>query len=563
MDLLVAILTGGIGLLVILAALYMQNEGKPGRTAGVPKPRGSNITPKGTVVQKSRSKKKKTSKKKKNNSAKKNSAKKETKAAAPAAAESAPVAELESKTSKKKNKKQKKVEDLAQAVTSKDGISGLSGSTFADEGADDGSWTVKKSKVQNKKPSASRQADSQDATTIPCHNIGLLIGRGGSTIGDLQARHNVKIDTPDNGSNSNKITVKGDKANVDACVAEIGTMMGSSESSSQPLAQEHAARIIGKGGSTIQRLQTESGCDISVKRERGTIEYRGSAEEIAAAKALVKEIVAEAGTYVAPEAEEKFDVKSTHVGLIVGRKGATINKLREGGAKIELPKGKNFCVVSGTKVAVKEAVAAIKKIIKTADSQITVSIPLPEGMIALAIGKGGKTINKVRDDTGANVSIKEEEQAIEFRGDKNQCAAAKAAYAIIFTPRVDSAFRPLPDGVEFELITVPTRLVGSIIGARGKNINTIKAETKASLDFNKKGGVDAADNCRLSGTKEAIAAAKVMVLDQVVKLEAKDAAKAAAAAEQDDEDAATPEPQAAQEWVDYDGADGADEQAWE
>jgi polyribonucleotide nucleotidyltransferase len=66
----------------------------------------------------------------------------------------------------------------------------------------------------------------------------------------------------------------------------------------------------------------------------------------------------------------------------------------------------------------------------------------------------------------------------------------------------------LPDGHVVESIDLPGYAIGSIIGKGGSNIKALEADTGASVDIKRGEGADGGDACKVTGPKEAVAAAE-------------------------------------------------------
>lgn len=151
-------------------------------------------------------------------------------------------------------------------------------------------------------------------TQVDKSKHGIIIGKGGATIKDLENKYGVKIVLPKDDSNT--ITVNGDKA-ADA-VAAIQELVGggkkasksepvskatSSSSSSKAseakaskvlkIAEEDHKYIVGPGGATIKAIREETGCDVQITTKPDQVTISGPDDKaVKKAEKRVKEAIA-------------------------------------------------------------------------------------------------------------------------------------------------------------------------------------------------------------------------------------------------------------------------------
>ena len=133
---------------------------------------------------------------------------------------------------------------------------------------------------------------------------GLVIGKSGATIRELQESTGAKLDIPKDQATA-VVNISGSKEAVAKATAQIKKLL---ESQTNPAAAfeggtpvsigPHASRIIGKGGATIKRIRAETGAELMIPRDGdpndGTVLLKGTDEAVAAAKAMVEKIIADA-----------------------------------------------------------------------------------------------------------------------------------------------------------------------------------------------------------------------------------------------------------------------------
>ncbi|KAF6259844.1 hypothetical protein COO60DRAFT_964922 [Scenedesmus sp. NREL 46B-D3] len=188
-------------------------------------------------------------------------------------------------------------------------------------------------------------------------------------------------------------------------------------------------KLIGKGGTTIQQLQATTSTSIQIDQEGNEfadakkVTVRGSAENVASAKAQIKQVLEEAVQPGEGEVEERVNCPSTLVGRIIGRGGETIRSLQGGsGAHIlvdqNYPEGADsrVVVIKGRPDSVQRATAMVKELISgepgTASQIIakhgvgsTVTLQCPRGIVGRVIGKGGETIKGLQRKYHVSIQI--------------------------------------------------------------------------------------------------------------------------------------------------------------
>lgn len=136
--------------------------------------------------------------------------------------------------------------------------------------------------------------------------FGLVIGRGGETIRAVQKEFDVQINTD---APNNQIKIRGSKKNAKAAVAKYTALLAKQKAAGPfgPLADgakfeiiqvadNLKGRVIGTGGSSIKKLQADTGAKIDFARKGSDAGCRisGTDEQITHAKKLIDEIKAEA-----------------------------------------------------------------------------------------------------------------------------------------------------------------------------------------------------------------------------------------------------------------------------
>ena len=215
---------------------------------------------------------------------------------------------------------------------------------------------------------------------------GLVIGKSGATIRELQESTGAKLDIPKDQATA-VVNISGSKEAVAKATAQIKKLL---ESQTNPAAAfeggtpvsigPHASRIIGKGGATIKRIRAETGAELMIPRDGdpndGTVLLKGTDEAVAAAKAMVEKIIADAadsdarygGGGALPEGSIMIEVDCPDyaVGSIIGKAGANVKALQaDTGAKVDIKRGSGKVQISGSEEAVAKAKEAVEATIQS------------------------------------------------------------------------------------------------------------------------------------------------------------------------------------------------------
>jgi rRNA processing protein Krr1/Pno1 len=226
-----------------------------------------------------------------------------------------------------------------------------------------------------------------------------------------------------------------------------------------------------------------------------------------------------ADVIVVPKQIEEVVVDVKKVPMIIGSKGATINRIRElTGVEIELPKereatGTCIVTITGPEEGLKLATKAVKDLsIKGYSSVLSDTGDFKEGSILVhsmylseIIGKNGSCIRAIQDNTNTKFYVppdmpKEEKpthKRINIAGPKDKVAIAKDLVKELMTFYHTSVTHP---GFVHEEMNVDPTLYNHIIGARGSEIKHIQNNFKVSVYIPNSDSVT--QNVLIVGTRE-------------------------------------------------------------
>ena len=362
--------------------------------------------------------------------------------------------------------------------------------------------TGRKENVEEAKRRLLAQADKlADETSIvlkvPAELHGNIIGQGGKYVTRLQDTYGVRINFPSaqSASSSNgtstpvegeskaspsaranqkpdEVVIKGGKKGVEGARQEMLELLEYEKElnnvTTLSVSSKSIARIMGKGGATINQIRDETEAQVDVDREedegKGTtnIRLRGTKKAIAAAKEAILAISKEV------DAEETYTLKiaAEHHGLLIGPQGQNIRDLiiKAGGpedAKVSsqfvlFPKRGDK---AGDEVTVRGPGALARKIrdelqaaAKVLDERVVYGVIVAPQAQRMLIGRGGSRQSELQSQygvrlvfpgwkeyatTGAPINASElsngtDENVVKISGSQESCKALAAEIASSF-----------------------------------------------------------------------------------------------------------------------------------
>ena len=300
--------------------------------------------------------------------------------------------------------------------------------------------------------------------------------------------------------------------------------------------------IIGSGGSTLNAVIGE---DKIVDVQLGTsklnennnsrnkkdlkeneISIRGPKEEVERVANEIRKIANEAENHhLIYGHETELIVNSQFVAHIVGKNGTSISKLRESlDVQIDInqrlqndnKKGVQKAVIkiTGRKENAEEAKRRLSSLVELLADQTTEKLNIAKQYHASLIGSGGKYAIRLEEKHGVRITFpKNDDQSdnseVIIKGGKKGVSQAKSE---------------LLEALEFEKennntlnISIPSSAIARIVGKGGYQINEIKENSLAQIDFDRS-SQGPKTTIILKGTKKAINNAKneiLKIIDQI------------------------------------------------
>lgn len=257
---------------------------------------------------------------------------------------------------------------------------------------------------------------------------------------------------------------------------------------------EGVKAIIGKGGSTIQKIQATSGCKIDASIANATVRITGPSDnQVQQAATLCRHAVF-------GEAQEVIELETTtKVMLVMGQSFQKIRQFQEesGGAKLDIAKNSTTLRISGPTAAVQRAKQAVLTWLQHCQG-ITMPIPTYDNLdsIGAIYGKGGSTIRAIQEKTGSFIHVDDKAYTVQILGVPS---AVRQALAMVQQAMNDGCL--LKEGDIKVTISLGKRGGPSVIGRGGSMIRQLEVNHKCNVRV-------MGDSCVIMGSPENVASAK-------------------------------------------------------
>ncbi|KAF7321750.1 hypothetical protein MKEN_00696700 [Mycena kentingensis (nom. inval.)] len=409
---------------------------------------------------------------------------------------------------------------------------------------------------------------AKDAADVKSENISVekrwhdaVVGRGGTTLNAIIGEDktlSIKVGKEANDpSGEDVISLRGASGDVDRAVKEILKIVEdakndeivNSYSTEFDVDREYVGRIVGAQGAGVNKLRDQLGVKVDVsdevddkdtgKKKKGThqkskVKITGRKENVEEAK---KRILAQIER-LADETSEILKIPAQYHSSLIGQSGKYAIRLEDKySVKITFPRqsaengeGKTREVLKADEVLVKggkKGVAGAKSELLEAvefekESNNVIKFTVPNRAVARILGKGGASINEIKDQTDALIDVdKSAEDSsmtnITLRGTKKAIAAAKAAILAIADTVTEETTAIVP---------VESKFHRTLIGAGGQGLREIVTRCGGPSDPKLQAGLirfprpgDAAiDEVRLRGEPKLVAKLKEELEKEVARL---------------------------------------------
>merc|ERR1719292_3941 len=349
-----------------------------------------------------------------------------------------------------------------------------------------------------------------------------IIGKGGSTINKIKSETDVTINIPDTDSGVTVIRIEGNKAGVEKASKELNGMVDKMENEKEKdliIENRFHRQLIGPKGENIEKIRKDfanvqiSFPDLGVKSD--IVKLRGPKKDVDDCGKYFNKILKEMQ-------ESSYQVKvpifKQFHKYVIGKGGANIRRIRdETDTKIDLPDSgsdSDMITITGKKENVVKAVEAIQQIQSEMANIVAKEIMIPAKIHNTVIGAGGKLIQSIMSECGG--------VAIKFPENGSGSDKVTVRGPVEDVEKAIKLLRELSDekqlsGVSAEIKAKPQHHK-FLIGRAGCHIQKIRDDTGARIIFPGPNDADR-ESITIIGTKEAVAAAKVIVEARVKELD--------------------------------------------
>jgi len=324
------------------------------------------------------------------------------------------------------------------------------------------------------------KANSVSTVLVPCpswlHRY--IIGKKGAGIQKITADlclDKVHVDFCDD----NTIRVEGPPEDVEKAKKEItqqaNLLISSTGFAEISVDAKYHKHIIGKGGSTVNRLKDE--CDVTINipdsdTHTTVIRIEGNKVGVEKAKAELTAMVDK----MENEKEKDQIIENRFHRQLIGPKGENIQRIREDFSAVQisfpdLGVKSDIVKLRGPKEDVDKCSKFLTKQVRDLqESNYQIKVPIYKQFHKFVIGKGGQNIRKIRDETETRIDLPDsgsDSDMITITGRKEKVALAQE--------RIQKIQSEMADIVSKDIM-VPAKIHNMMIGAGGKLIQSIMSE---------------------------------------------------------------------------------------
>uniref|UniRef100_A0A0N4ZAE0 Vigilin n=1 Tax=Parastrongyloides trichosuri TaxID=131310 RepID=A0A0N4ZAE0_PARTI len=286
-----------------------------------------------------------------------------------------------------------------------------------------------------------------------------IIGNKGEAINKLRHQYpSVSIGVPDASSKSDIINIRGDKVEVDKVFNFLTKLqkelVESNYQEAVPIFKEFHKHIIGKGGSTINKIRDDTSTKIEIPIDGSSddkILVTGKKENVKKAVDLLTKIQNEQSNIISIEVVIPSKAKTRFA--YNGRRLLADVEKECGNVFFSIPKDKNEkIVIRGPKEFVSIAEKQVTDLLNTLNEQTEeVSIKAQPSFHKFLIGKAGAKVKKIRENfPSVRILFPDEKDekadVIQIVGKKDEVQAVKA----LFEQQIEELKQTVESSVEIE-----------------------------------------------------------------------------------------------------------------
>ncbi|KAG8302743.1 hypothetical protein J6590_025018 [Homalodisca vitripennis] len=297
-----------------------------------------------------------------------------------------------------------------------------------------------------------------------------LFGPFQETLNKLKAETGANINIPPPSVDKTELSISGEKEGVAAAKARIIQIWKDMEERCTTVSVEVAKPqhrfIVGPRGSGIQEILQKAGVSVEMPPNdsgsgQGTITLRGPQDKLGQALNMVYE----KGSSMQMETLDAPEWLHKH---IIGRKGENIRKITGDHPKVHVELADGKVKLEGPTKEVKQVKDQLEAVLKDLISNMTyTTLTVDSKHSKHIIGKSGANINRIKEQTDAQISISEFSGVSNIRIEGNKQGVEQAKQEL------EELIAKLENEKEKDVI-IEQRLYRKIIGQKGEKIKEIR-----------------------------------------------------------------------------------------
>ncbi|KAK4945406.1 hypothetical protein LTR10_015301 [Elasticomyces elasticus] len=359
-----------------------------------------------------------------------------------------------------------------------------------------------------------------------------LIGKQGANIKALREKHDVDIDTRENG----QITIQGPQKKAEACKTEILRLAKQWEDEvnfSIKIDPKYHGMLVGRNGENLQKIQSKVDNVVRIdfpkaSKANDDVSAADNASEVGGSRGQPQDEIRIRGPRAKAEkvrdellSLHQYLVDNSHtatvsvaqdqIASLIGRRGMEMEKLRaETGAQIDIPKSDGServtIQIKGTKSQVEKAKQELQKRAKAFDDVETRTLSIDRKHHRSLIGAGGSNIQSIVSKAGGT-GTSAEHVRFPRQGDESSELIVKGTTDVV--EKIVAAIQTFVDEREnqvTETVDVPINQHRELIGPNGSIRKKIEDDFTVSLNVPRQGSGQT--GVKISGRPEHVSKAK-------------------------------------------------------
>jgi polyribonucleotide nucleotidyltransferase len=281
----------------------------------------------------------------------------------------------------------------------------------------------------------------------------------------------------------------------------------------------HMSAVIGRGGDSIKKIQAASGASVDIDKasEGKSCTIKGTAEEVAAAHALIRDVIEGRELQEANTITEEMQIPTKQHTIIIGKGGSVIQSIQgDSGARVMVPKrdeGSDVVTLRGTREEVNEAKKLINEAIAATIPSTSFTIPFDsnplgiDGVRNFFLQNKAERLKGLEKQTGTKIEIEKdtkESDGTVTRGKKviiyGDMQPVLQASTLITSLLKENSFSD-------EVAVDDPKKIGAVIGKGGEVIRRLQEETGANISCDRGSNV-----FKVVGTASQVTTAKGRIL---------------------------------------------------